>query len=163
MRCYTVTIEEPLPLQVSSKLNEDLNGLDLEVSGPSSYQVELNGEKFTSFDTRLSLKLNKGLNRIKIYTDLDCQGVYYEELFVSEKVVLFPNPATEEVNIFVAGSDQEVKVRINSIVGQSLYDQTKEVPFNRVINLNLGLFKEGIYLIRISGETVEQTQKLIIK
>ena len=162
-RCYTVTIEEPLPLQVSSKLNEDLNGLDLEISGPSSYQVELNGEKFTSFDTRLSLKLNKGLNRIKIYTDLDCQGVYYKELFVSEKVVLFPNPATEEVNIFVAGSDQEVKVRINSIVGQSLYDQTIKVPFSRVINLNLGLFKEGIYLIRISGETVEQTQKLIIK
>jgi hypothetical protein len=91
-QCYTVYIDQPEALQVVSSYLEAKQALDLQIDGATEYYVELNGVLQTRRGSRISLALQKGMNRVKIYTDLDCQGVIEEEVFVSEKLRVRTEP-----------------------------------------------------------------------
>ena len=160
-RCYTIEIKEPAPLVASSRVDVSSRNLQLDLSGSSEYQITLNGKSFLTTDTNLSLNLVPGMNRIEVATALDCQGVYFEEIFVSEEVKVYPNPTSGPLQLFVAGSDSELALSITSLSGGMLRRETLSVPSNRIIETSLGNLPEGLYLITLNGTTVKTTHKVI--
>ena len=82
-RCYTIEITEPAPLVASSRIDMSSRNLQLDLSGSEEYQVTINGKTFLTTEDGLSLNLEPGMNRVEVATALDCQGVYFEEIFVS--------------------------------------------------------------------------------
>ena len=59
------------------------------LSGSSSYNVEVNGERFDVKGDRFTTNLPSGLSIIKISTDLDCQGIIEREsLYLRRHIVL---------------------------------------------------------------------------
>ena len=160
-RCYTIEITEPAPLVASSRIDVSTRNLQLDLSGSEEYQVTLNGKTFLTSEDRLSLNLQPGMNRVEVATALDCQGVYFEEIFVSEEVKVYPNPTSGPLQLFVAGSDKEVTLSITSLSGSVIKKETLSVPTNRIIETTLGNVPEGLYLITLNGTTVKTTHKVI--
>jgi len=159
--CYTIEIKEPAPLVASSRVDISSRNLQLDLSGSSEYQITLNGKSFLTTDTNLSLNLIPGMNRVEVTTALDCQGVYFEEIFVSEEVKVYPNPTPGPLQLFVAGSDREVEMSITSLSGNVIRKEILTVPGNRIVETTMGRLPEGLYLITLKGNTVKTTHKII--
>lgn len=160
-RCYTIEITEPAPLVASSRIDMSSRNIELDLSGSEEYQVTLNGKTFLTSKDRLSLNLEPGMNRVEVATALDCQGVYFEEIFVSEEVKVYPNPTPGPLQLFVAGSDREVELSITTLSGNVIRRETLAVPMNRIIETSLGNLPEGLYLITLNGTTIKTTHKVI--
>jgi hypothetical protein len=159
--CYTIEITEPAPLVASSRVDVSARNMQLDLSGSEEYQVTLNGKTFLTSEDKLSLNLQPGMNRVEVATALDCQGVYFEEIFVSEEVKVYPNPTEGPLQLFVAGSDSEVELSITTLSGNVIRRNTLSVPANRIIETTLGNLPEGLYLITLNGTTVKTTHKVI--
>lgn len=160
-RSYTIKIGEPAPLNATTSIDQVNSNLNLVLKGSEQYFINLNGKVTQSTDASLALKLNKGLNTLRITTDKDCQGAYNEDIFLSEETILFPNPTTGPTTIHVKGEDSQVALKIISIAGEALFESVQNIPFSRLIELDLSHLSTGTYLISLSGNTVRSTQKLI--
>ena len=162
-RCYTIEIAEPELLQVSSSINKSGDALRLLLSGSERYNIQINGVTTTTSRQVVDMNLNPGMNSIRVFTDLDCQGIYEEEIFVSEEVVLYPNPVEADAQVYVGGSDTEAQLRLSDMNGSVIFNKNVQVPRNRVTTLNLSNLRSGIYILQISGKTVNHKIKVIKK
>ena len=160
-QCFTVYIDQPEALQVVSSYLEAKQALDLQIDGATEYYVELNGVLQTRRGSRISLALQKGMNRVKIYTDLDCQGVIEEEVFVSEKLEYAPNPVQDNLNLYVGGTDSEVKLTITDLNGVLIETREVRVPASRIYTMNMSRYQEGVYILTAEGVTVRKQIKII--
>ena len=66
--CYTTEINEPLPLNVTSKINKINKIISLNFEGSKKYIVNINGKKFTTHENEKDFNLAKGLNIIEVST-----------------------------------------------------------------------------------------------
>jgi hypothetical protein len=101
------------------------------------------------------------MNHLSVSTDLDCQGVYEEEIFVSEKVQVYPNPTKGPLSVYVSGTDAKVEVTARSINGSLFYNQVHEIGWKRTFDINLSSLNAGIYVLSITGETTSVSHKII--
>ena len=162
-QCYQVNVEEPEELEVVA-VSDRLNGiLQLSLSGDGPYTIELNGEETTTNNTRITLPLKPGMNRLNVSAKLDCQGSYFEEIFVSENVVVYPNPTDGPVQIYVGGSDKKVSFSVVNLQGQQLHRELASIPSSRVIEYELGNYPSGVYIFTLQGDTIDKQFKVVKK
>ena len=96
------------------------------------------------------LSLNRGLTTLEVTTDLDCQGKLIEEIYVSEDSNIFPNPASENVNIVVGGKGMQAQILFFNLRGDLLSKEDVILdPLNRSCQIPLDFYPPGVYLIRI--------------
>jgi hypothetical protein len=93
--------------------------------------------------------------------DQECQGLYFEEIFVSEEVKVYPNPTNGPLQLYVSGLDNQVTVDVTSINGTKVMSSNQSVPMNRVIEFNLSDLNPGMYIVSVKGSTVQVHQKVI--
>ena len=160
-QCFGVQISEPAPLSASSKVNYSNKTVHLSMDGSTAYTLKLNGKSFVTTDDELYLDLKTGLNTIEIATDLSCQGSYFEEIFVSEEVLAYPNPTIDWVQLYVGGSDPNVKLQLSDLMGRVYVSQEFEVPVNRTLELQMNSYPSGMYFIQVQGAQVKSTLKVI--
>jgi len=158
--CVEVQISEPHPLNVTSKITEDGSFVTLTMEGSSFYTVELNGVVVQTEESTVELDLEKGLNTLKVYTNILCQGIYEEQIVFYEQPVLFPNPVENIVKIYLDDLQEEVFVRIFSADGRYVFGKTITTA-DGIISLDLSSFATGIYYINYEGRTIKGTSKVI--
>ncbi len=162
-QCYQVKVEEPEELGVVA-VSDRLNGLlQLNLSGDGPYTIELNGEETITNNTRITLPLKPGMNRLNISAKFNCQGSYFEEIFVSENVLVYPNPTEGPVQIYVGGSDKKVSFSVVNLQGQQLHRELVAIPSSRVIEYELGNYPSGVYIFTLQGDTVDKQFKVVKK
>jgi beta-glucanase (GH16 family) len=76
----------------------------------------------------------------------------------NEKVILFPNPATNELNIKISDNFIGTQAKIYSILGQELGTHILD---NRQNILDISNYQNGIYLIKIQTTKGTQTYKFL--
>ena len=114
------------------------------------------------YSDSISLNLKKGINEIRISTDLSCQGLFEKSYFNSEDVYLYPNPTNDVTNLTVGGNDDQTQITIFNINGKILIDKHHIFPENnRDFEIDLNNYPKGIYFLKIKGETVDDTIKII--
>ena len=160
-QCFSATITEPDNLSASSVVNQSRSLVTLQLDGAEKYYISLNEKLIVTDQAEITLDLLSGSNRIHVNTDLDCQGTYFEEIFVSEEVVYYPNPTTGPLQVFVAGKDAEIIVELYGGIGNLLSKRAVTVPTNRVIELDVSSKSSGLYIVRLKGTTVNKTFKVI--
>ena len=160
-QAFDVKITEPAPLVVQSTIDAGNKSMSIQLGGASTYLVKINEASFKVTEAYWSTALPAGLVKLQVSTDLNCQGIYVEEFFVSESVTAFPNPTTGPVQVNVHGRDQKVDISIVNAAGLPVSNQKYPVPSSRLVGLDLTTFFAGLYLIRVQGETVDQTLKII--
>ena len=161
LQTFEVSITEPAPLQAQAQVNYTAKKASLRLDGSSVYFVNVNGKQMVASENGYQVALQAGNNIIKVSTPLECQGVYEESIFISEKVTYYPNPVKTDLKIVVPGKDSESRVKIFDTQGNKFEDHTSRIAFNREITLPMGHLKSGIYIVKISGQTVEQTFKIV--
>jgi len=161
--CYEIIITEPEDLLVKSIVSKSEETISFDMSGGLNYTIDLNGLIFKTSDSSITLDLNKGMNMIKIKTDENCQGIYEKSIFVSEKLVYYPNPFKEQINIFI-GKDvsKEVHINIYSSLGQVVLSSVQMVH-NGSIRIDASHLATGIYSISLKTDNNHSTFKILKK
>jgi len=158
--CFEVIVSQPGPIGVTSKISEDRKQVVLSMEGGYLYMVEFNGRNFQTKESEITLNLKSGSNALRVSTDLICQGVYEDELFISEKPIVFPNPFNNSTKIFLSASEEEVIIDIFAANGRFIKSKVYR-PKGLEVDLDFIGLPSGIYLIKFEGRTVKGSAKVI--
>jgi hypothetical protein len=160
---FDFQITEPTSLIVQSVVRADNSIVELALSGSKLYYIQLNQKIYEVSNDTWTAELEKGPNLIKVWTDQACQGNFYKEIFQSEQIRCFPNPCENELNIYVSGQDREVQIALYHLNGSKVVSMHQQLDVNRVIQLDLRDLSAGIYLVQVTGNTVNQQAKIVKK
>ena len=160
-RCYTVTLGAPSPLSVVPTTSWETRTMSLALNGGGPYQITHNNQTYSTTAEKIDLALEPGRNTISVKAASDCQGTFATELFVSEKVRLFPNPASDFVTLYLGGSDPKVTLTLTDLDGRKLIHKTYEIAENRELRVTLDGLSTGLYVLRLSSDSLRSEHKLI--
>ena len=160
-QCYEVNINEPLPLSVFSRRNSTENKISLDLSGSDLFTIELNGEISKTNRSSIELSLNKGINRLKVYTDKECQGLYEELIISTGDIAVFPNPFTTEATIYTPSPNTKTEINIFNITGKLATAITKNSDANGQVKLNLSQLTTGMYMLNVTNGKNIKTLKIL--
>ncbi len=158
--CVEVQITEPAPLDVSSKIALDGSQLTLSLEGSSLYTIELNGIAIQTKEMNVVLDLEKGLNTVKVFTSIPCQGIYEAQFARFDEPIVYPNPVVDLAEIYLGSGQEEFALRIFSADGR-LISSTTQTTLGGKIELDFSSMSAGIYYLQYKGETIQGTSKVI--
>lgn len=151
--CFTLSVPQPEDLSVFSSISSLDNEITLNLSGGKSYTINLNNEVFRTTESEITLPLSRIENTLTVSTDKACQGTYEETIFLSSKLLIYPNPVEgSDLNIFMGDNElEEVEITLYTLNGVKIMG--KQYPLiNREISLNVDRLARGIYLLNIRTE-----------
>lgn len=159
---FLLNIEEPKVLGVSSKVNVDKNAVELDLNGGSNYFIELNGETIHTSSEKITLNLKEGVNKLKVSTDKNCQGIFEKKLITNQEVVFYPNPAKEKLSIVTSEKMLNSDVYIFNTVG-TLLKEERLVNIENIISIKD--IENGIYtiVVRKNDDLIEFSKFIISK
>ena len=162
-RCFDLTLNDPNGLSVYEQYSIGDEIVNFQLDGGTNYTIVHNGKTTQTNKSNYSLKLNKGVNSVRITTGIECQGVYEKTFINSYDVTLAPNPVQDQMFLFVGGSDTDAMVEIFTTDGKQLFGQRFALsPQNRNIRVDVSNLTEGTYYVKVQSNTVNQS-KLMIK
>jgi hypothetical protein len=159
-QCFEVQVKEPPALSAFMKISGKL--LNITMSGSDEYSIDVNGNTQKINSNKYETTLSSGLNIIKVYTSLECQGFVQEQVLISEDVYYYPNPTKNNVNIIVGGKDNKVSLSVYTIDGVLIYSREQLLDdISRKTIVDLSKYTSGTYIIVIESESISQTFKII--
>ena len=161
--CYDIVITQPEELAVASRISQTNKTISVDLSGSINYTIEINGLTFNTSESEIVLGLKNGLNTLKINTDLDCQGVYKENILLSKDLISYPNPFKDQVNIHLGNNETEmVDIVIYSNIGQAV--MTKSILAKKgSITIDGSILPKGIYFVSLKSKSLFNTIKIVKK
>ncbi|WP_370479154.1 pectinesterase family protein [Tamlana flava] len=162
-QCFNVTVEGPTNFEVSSKVGRAGNKVTISLSGADSYNINHNGQVITTSQSSIVIDLVSGQNNLEISTDSACQGKYSESIFLSEEVLVYPNPTAGNLQVYVNGKDSRVEVSVFDIQGRQYMVSSKDLSSTRTLDLDLSNLGDGLYYLQLNGDTVRKSIKIVKK
>ena len=134
----------------------------IDLSGSSNYKISLNKSRYNLNSGRHQLSLKKGLNRLEVSADHDCNGKFKKDIYLSEESTIYPNPAIKEVNLLVGGQASNFKISIFSVEGNLIEQyQGEKLPNDRKLSIPVDYLPPGVYFINIDSGDKTETLKLL--
>jgi len=161
LQTFEIGITEPPSLSAKSSVNQKGKTMTVNLTGSDLYYTEVNGERTSYQINTFTLQLRPGMNTVRIYTPQDCQGEYVEQVFISEQVRHYPNPVKSDLNLVIPGQDSNTTVSLYSRSGSLVAKYEETIPFSRIVTINASQLPSDIYVIKVNGQTVDQTFKII--
>ena len=158
-QCFKVVVKQPSLLSVNSYVNPDNYELTLDLSGAEMYYVTLNGREYETSENKFILPLSNNKNVITIKTDLECQGVFKDEMILDNIPRIYPNPISGNfLNIKTGYSNlQKSLIEIYDLRGSLIYrgktDGSSKIDFSWI--------PKGIYILRITKNQKSFNYKII--
>ncbi len=162
--CFNTVITEPEPLSVSSKISSLQSEVTLELSGGATYLITLNGKKYETSASEITLPLDRTENALLVKTDMDCQGVHEERIILSSELFIYPNPvAGGDLHIYLGDiALNEVELALFSVNGTKVFGKQYTVQDNQV-RFNVDGLSKGIYLLNIKTKNSLLNFKIVRK
>jgi hypothetical protein len=158
--CFDVVINEPEPLDVNSVVSFDGLQAVLTLSGAQLYTIELNGNLSQTEGSEIILDLKQGLNNLKVSTNLQCQGVYDETVFIPAVPVIYPNPVVETLNILLTPTADPVNITIFASDGR-LINSLEYEGNSDILTLSFAELPSGLYYVNVRGGIIKGTYKVL--
>jgi len=161
---FNVVVTQPDDLSVL-KVGAEKSRAIYALSGGTNYYVSVNDHTTETQSDQVQVFLVPGENKIKIYTEKLCQGMYEETIYNSENghISLFPNPTTGKITLGIPGEEESVTAEIISLSGAVELKQKLVVPSSRLVDLDVSDFSSGTYIVKVNGSTVHSSVKMVKK
>ncbi len=161
--CSEIILSEPDSLSVVSSLSAEKSEATLELKGATLYTIEWNGVTLQTQESQITLSLKNGLNSLKVSSDLTCQGIYEENIFISNVPKLYPNPVVDSAKLVLGTTEAErLEVHIISPDGR-IIKQKKYINIVGELELDFSDLPQGVYFVKVQGEAIQETYKVIKK
>ena len=134
--------------------------LSVELSGATFYNVELNGLVTQTELPNIQLALKEGVNTLKVYSNLPCQGVVEKTLFYSSRPILSPNPVDSVTEVYLGGYQGDVIIQIFTANG-GLVRTEKRTVYGENLQLDLSNLSKGIYYLGMEKAGVREMFKVV--
>ena len=95
-----------------------------------------------------------------VYSVITSSGIENTEL--SEAIHIYPNPASEKLNIFFINNELDICITLLSLDGKTIYIKSIEEVKGEV-SLMLNQVNPGMYILQITNQRNKISQKIIIK
>ena len=160
--CFTLVIQEPEALSVSSKVDSIDSKVTLNLQGGGTYTIELNGNIYRTTESEITLPLTQANNSLSVRTDKDCQGTYEETIRLSDELLIYPNPISSgDLTIFLGSiTEEKVDVTLYDLNGRSVFRKQFDVR-NNEIRFNVDALAKGVYLLNIKTYSSLVNYKII--
>lgn len=159
-KCFTINVNEPKDLNVYADVKTEQKILMLSLSGAKRYNIELNGVIYQTSESKFELKLESVVNKLKVSSDLVCQGIF-EKVINLNAISVYPNPVMDwlTVNLGVSGL-KNVGVKISDLSGRLIYNK-RESGEEGLLKINFSPFTTGMYVLQITTDNEKQTYKIL--
>ena len=164
-QCFTVEMGEPDALEVSSAVNMANRTVHLQLNGSTEYHIRVNDVIYRTTDDEIELNLNSDRNTISVSTDLDCQGVFSEEIILRSEIVTYPNPITEgEITVIFPNQNLNGQLEVNlfSDSGRQVQSQLARAQ-GGTFKLKIDGMAPGVYTLMIKSEEGSYYSRIIKK
>jgi hypothetical protein len=160
--CYDLEVPQPEDLSVSGKVSTLGKEITLDLSGGKEYRIVLNGQRYQTRASSITLRLDQPVNQLEVRTDQECQGVYTQSITLTEQPIALPNPIDSgDLRVFVPAEDgSKIRIRMFTMSGSSLLN--KEVVIsNGEVRVNMDGYARGVYLLNVSDQDQLYSYKII--
>ncbi len=156
--CFNAIITQPDVLDIDAVIDSGI--VSVELTGASFYNVELNGLVTQTEAPKVQLALKEGVNTLKVYSNLPCQGVIEKTLFYSSRPIISPNPVDAVTEVYLAGYEGDVGIQIFTANGRLVRTDNRKV-YGNDLQLDLSNLPKGIYYLGVEKAGVKEMFKLI--
>lgn len=158
-------------LQNPLKLNEVIIGTELGVWFTSSFNTAspvwyqsfngMSNVKVTDLDLRNDNAVYAATYGRGVFSGMFTNATLANEDFSNSKgVSIYPNPSNGQFNINIDQYSGKVNIQVADLNGREVYTAKNEL-FNSEKAVDLKMLESGIYVLRISGEDLNYSQKII--
>lgn len=84
-----------------------------------------------------------------------------DEYAASKGIKVYPNPTKGQLNIAVSSYSGKLSVKVFDINGRQVYNQDVN-DFNAQSAINMSSLQKGIYVVQVSGENLDFSQKVVL-
>jgi len=160
-QCFTIEISQPDALKVTTKVHKSSKQISLKLSGSDQYRIELNDKILVTNENSITLDLLAGKNNLTVKTDLDCQGIYEDEISLFNNVNIYPTLVQDSFSIAIPSSTNEtISYQIVSVSGKVVLQNTVKV-LNQPIIVPTNSLAKGLYFVNIVGPNYNVQSKII--
>ncbi|MCR9226752.1 MAG: M12 family metallo-peptidase [Flavobacteriaceae bacterium] len=156
--CFNAMVSQPDLLDIDALINAGV--LSIELSGAALYNVELNGLVTQTESPKIELALKDGVNTLRVYSNLPCQGVIEEDLFYTSRPMVSPNPVDAITSVYMAGYEGNVDIQIFTSNGRLVRTENRKVMGDD-LQLDLSGLPKGIYYLGVEKLGTKEMFKLI--
>lgn len=117
-----------------------------------------------SIDGCLNPSARKG-NDSQVFTENETLGHISIAEEIEDRLTIYPNPATEQVNlIYSASKEQDLKMVVCNMMGQVVYQETRQINTGEN-RLSMGLtdMANGVYVVSFIGKETRISQRLVVQ
>ncbi|SEP01751.1 Por secretion system C-terminal sorting domain-containing protein [Mucilaginibacter gossypiicola] len=163
-QCFNVVITEPADLSVYSTVNTNLNTVNLQLNGGSSYNVNLNDVVYTTTNSQITLPLITGANKLSVTTDKLCQGIFEKIINLDTRIIPYPNPFQNVLNINTgSGNINKISATIYNVVdGKTVYTNQYNNQ-SGILQMDLSTLPSGVYSLNLMMDGKAKSFKILKK
>jgi hypothetical protein len=156
---------------ILNKSNEVIIGTDLGVWFTNSFNTAspvwyqsfngMSNVKVTDLDLRSDNAVYAATYGRGVFSGVFTAATLANEDFSNKKgVSIYPNPSNGQFNININQYSGKVNIQVADLNGREVYNVVNEL-FNSEKAVDLKMLESGIYVLRISGEDLNYSQKII--
>ena len=161
-QCFDIKVSEPEPLKVEAKTGLFHKEVSLSLSGASTYYIHLNNDLYTTNRNSINLPLKKGVNTLKVTTEINCQGEYSEVINLGNEILVYPNPVVNDI-IHLTMNDpsiQNPEISVLTYTG-SLVLHKKLKTTGAQLDINLSTLSKGSYILLVKSKGKSYSHKFL--
>ena len=155
-QCFTVVVIEPDELDVNADRVANSSRINMTINGGDLYYISLNDETFITSESEVELALSKGVNKLSIRTNKECQGIYEKTFVVNSEPILYPNPVQNNTLFINTGlvETSAVPIEIYDVSGKLIVSKTY-YPTTNTLEVDMSSIANGFFVLKIT--TAEKT------
>jgi len=125
-------------------------------------KVTITNTTISSYTVTLRARNASGTSTLTQMIYADCVGITERNL-LADNLIVFPNPAHEQITVTVPGSVDTYKVKLTNILGSVVFEEknAKNSKENTVINLSNKA--KGVYFLTVESNNEKVTKKIVVE
>ena len=141
-------------------------------TGETTQSIQVSPSETTEYTVTVFNALDFDEDNVTVFVDTNCEedGVVIEdpidEQTLEFEFSVYPNPATEYVNIKLSGSDQLTSFDIYDLTGKLIYQKSVEnesLNVSSTTRVDVSSLRPGIYLVKLADVQREVYKRLIVR